>query len=611
MRLFTTLCVLFFLLFDVHDLAAQCPTGDAGSNQQICAGGSVQIGPALLFPNSAYSWSPQTGLSNPNIANPVASPTTTTTYTLTVSSATPTGSNLLINGDFGLGNFGFTGSPWYTYIPPYGTSSAGHYTITSSPSNVASNFCSTTDEDGNNSMLVVDGSVKAGSIFWAETVNVTPNTNYIFSGWLLGASSLPPGQVVVIVNGNVVYGPSSNGACTWQQMLGSWNSGSATQATIQMYSASNLSLGNDMAIDNLGFYTSCYATPAPITVSVVPVVAPVIVSGSTQEGSAAAQPLSNFLSTLPGQYDVCAYWEDGLQLTLNANKPDVLWYIDGVQVSDGTQVASLSGVVSITNGGQTLSVGDGINDFGDHSFQVGPVAGGCGPVSTATNIRRVPLMLMQGAGYQEVNTLGTIFQRNTAYTFNLATRTPNYLANYGPGGLAYQWSVPGCTATPIGPWGSQFMVSVTVPTGVTPSVDPVSGNHYIPGTVVISGSEYACLFATYSINFAVPSNFPNRSYTTTLTGQPASMDDPDGAVMQVFPNPATDILSIQSALPMDGDAYVEIFSSAGVRVRLVRAAEQPGMGVLQVNVAGLGKGLYFAALHTGGDIIRRKFLIAR
>ncbi len=34
-----------------------------------------------------YSWSPSTGLSNPNIANPVASPTVSTTYTLTVTNA--------------------------------------------------------------------------------------------------------------------------------------------------------------------------------------------------------------------------------------------------------------------------------------------------------------------------------------------------------------------------------------------------------------------------------------------------------------------------------------------------------------------------------------------
>lgn len=35
------------------------------------------------IPNITYSWSPITGLSNPNIVNPTASPTTTTTYTMT------------------------------------------------------------------------------------------------------------------------------------------------------------------------------------------------------------------------------------------------------------------------------------------------------------------------------------------------------------------------------------------------------------------------------------------------------------------------------------------------------------------------------------------------
>lgn len=36
-----------------------------------------------LLPTIQYSWSPTTGLSNPNIANPIASPTSTTTYTMT------------------------------------------------------------------------------------------------------------------------------------------------------------------------------------------------------------------------------------------------------------------------------------------------------------------------------------------------------------------------------------------------------------------------------------------------------------------------------------------------------------------------------------------------
>ncbi len=56
---------------------------------------SAQIGgsPAALdgTPPYTYSWSPATGLSDPTVANPTASPTTTTEYTLTVTdSASPT-----------------------------------------------------------------------------------------------------------------------------------------------------------------------------------------------------------------------------------------------------------------------------------------------------------------------------------------------------------------------------------------------------------------------------------------------------------------------------------------------------------------------------------------
>lgn len=48
----------------------------------ICKNASVQIGTSPVA-GVSYSWSPATGLSDPNVANPVASPQATTTYTLT------------------------------------------------------------------------------------------------------------------------------------------------------------------------------------------------------------------------------------------------------------------------------------------------------------------------------------------------------------------------------------------------------------------------------------------------------------------------------------------------------------------------------------------------
>lgn len=49
----------------------------------ICQNTSVQIGTTPSAGNT-YVWSPTTGLSNPNISNPIAAPTATTFYTLTV-----------------------------------------------------------------------------------------------------------------------------------------------------------------------------------------------------------------------------------------------------------------------------------------------------------------------------------------------------------------------------------------------------------------------------------------------------------------------------------------------------------------------------------------------
>ena len=55
----------------------------------ICLGGSTQLtaNAGGGMGNSTYSWSPTTGLSDPNIYNPIASPTQTTTYTCTVHNA--------------------------------------------------------------------------------------------------------------------------------------------------------------------------------------------------------------------------------------------------------------------------------------------------------------------------------------------------------------------------------------------------------------------------------------------------------------------------------------------------------------------------------------------
>lgn len=54
----------------------------AGTSQQICEGSSVQL---QSGGGTNYSWSPTSGLDNPLIANPIATPLITTLYTVTIS----------------------------------------------------------------------------------------------------------------------------------------------------------------------------------------------------------------------------------------------------------------------------------------------------------------------------------------------------------------------------------------------------------------------------------------------------------------------------------------------------------------------------------------------
>ncbi|MDF2437890.1 MAG: hypothetical protein K0Q95_2266 [Bacteroidota bacterium] len=52
---------------------------DAGSDVTICPGSATMLS---ATGGTTYSWSPATGLSDPNIANPIANPTTTTVYSV-------------------------------------------------------------------------------------------------------------------------------------------------------------------------------------------------------------------------------------------------------------------------------------------------------------------------------------------------------------------------------------------------------------------------------------------------------------------------------------------------------------------------------------------------
>jgi len=64
----------------------ESPIADAGTSQTICAGEKVLLGQPQVA-GQQYFWSPANGLSDPTAAQPIASPTITTTYILKVVNA--------------------------------------------------------------------------------------------------------------------------------------------------------------------------------------------------------------------------------------------------------------------------------------------------------------------------------------------------------------------------------------------------------------------------------------------------------------------------------------------------------------------------------------------
>jgi PKD repeat protein len=75
----------------VEVVVSLLPIADAGPDTAICAGSSVVIGGSPTASAGAapysYSWSPSTGLHDATAANPIASPSATTTYIVTVTDA--------------------------------------------------------------------------------------------------------------------------------------------------------------------------------------------------------------------------------------------------------------------------------------------------------------------------------------------------------------------------------------------------------------------------------------------------------------------------------------------------------------------------------------------
>ncbi|MFT3823231.1 MAG: PKD domain-containing protein [Chitinophagaceae bacterium] len=218
-------------------------------NTTLCAASYSQI-PLNAVPALKYCWTPATYLNDATIANPISTAPHSITYYL---NAQTTGSNLIVNGDFSAGNTGFTSQ--YTYKPPPSVLQGEYYVGTNSQTwnvNLASCGDHTT---GKGNMLLVNGAPDLNVKIWQQTVNVTPNTTYVFSTWIESIFTSSPAQLQFSINdknlGNTIAASSS--VCSWSQFYTTWNSGNNTTATIAIVNRNTAITGNDFALDDISF----------------------------------------------------------------------------------------------------------------------------------------------------------------------------------------------------------------------------------------------------------------------------------------------------------------------------------------------------------------------
>ena len=265
-------------------IAPTTPNITVSNDTTICIGASVQL---LASGGDLYSWSPASSLNDSAIANPIATPTVTTTYTVT--GYVHTG-NLVVNGDFSQGNFGFTSG--YNYVSPADNAASTNgdqglypettYAVDTNAHNYHPNFFGYALGD-TGKFMIVNGATTPNVPIWSETINnILPNTTYYFSTWVSAMNTIPVYADLKFTINGVEIGPVISSPDTiykWIQFYTTWNSGNSTSADISIVNENTIANGNDFGLDDISFTTACPSTQQ-VTVTVLPL--PVASAGPDQ-----------------------------------------------------------------------------------------------------------------------------------------------------------------------------------------------------------------------------------------------------------------------------------------------------------------------------------------
>ena len=222
----------------------------------IAAGSAVTL--TANNGGSLYNWTGTTGipiLDTDNVA--VVNPNENTIYTVS-SAVSKTDLNLVNNGGFETGVSGFFSD--YRYHSSSNSSGDQFaYGVVKNPNTWFPDFVDSTDHSGGGYMLIADSATEANKVIWSQSLPVDNNKLYTFSFWAQNLVALSPARFKVLINGNpIVISPTSASNTTlsgWTQIKGTWNSNTASLATVKILNENTDGIGNDFALDDISFST--------------------------------------------------------------------------------------------------------------------------------------------------------------------------------------------------------------------------------------------------------------------------------------------------------------------------------------------------------------------
>ncbi|WP_321515549.1 gliding motility-associated C-terminal domain-containing protein [Marinifilum fragile] len=228
----------------------------------ICRGESVELfaGEGFLF-----NWDVD-GLSS----RVVVSPDSTQTYHLRAFYIDET-IEMIQNGNFNLGNVGFT-SDYYFCSDPIAKDckdQKSKYTINSNTTILGGGFHDCVGVTGNSpdNVMVVKGA-EANYTVWEQTIDVDPDSYYVFSVNITNLHSNSYDEFEVLVNGVRVDHFYTDEPCDWDLFKSLIYTDGLTQLTISIDNVSTSGVGNGYALDEISMFKLA-ELPLDVTVTVV------------------------------------------------------------------------------------------------------------------------------------------------------------------------------------------------------------------------------------------------------------------------------------------------------------------------------------------------------